>query len=273
MTKKKLRWAAVSCAMAALTCLTGCGTKTGSKADVEEEVEDSRAKELLQGVWMDSETEETAFWAKGDTIYYADSLSQPTAFAVVGDELVLRSTDSRYKIEKQTEHIFWFRNQAGDIVKMEKSNEPPTDELVRGTHQSILTYTEVVKLDSVVTFEGERYHWYIAINPTKYKVHTTGYSDDGVEVDKVYYDNIMHVSVFRGGTKFFSRDFRKQQYAGKVPAQFLEQSVLSNMEFAGVSKRGFAFIATICIPDGATCYKAENVISFDGQLTSTLVEY
>jgi hypothetical protein len=45
------------------------------------------------------------------------------------------------------------------------------------------------------------------------------------------------------------------------------------MEYAGVDARGFRFVATICIPDGATCYKAENLISFDGKLTIKLIEY
>ena len=94
-----------------------------------------------------------------------------------------------------------------------------------------------------------------------------------MEVDNVYYDNIMHVSLFRGAEKLFSRDFRKQDYVSKVPKQVLEQSVLSNMEFSGVDARGFRFVATICIPDGATCYKAENLISFDGRLTTSLIEY
>jgi len=58
-----------------------------------------------------------------------------------------------------------------------------------------------------------------------------------------------------------------------VPKEFLEKSVLSNMEYAGVDERGFHFVATICIPDGATCYKAENIISFNGRLTITLIEY
>lgn len=253
--------------------IVACGSKGSSDGHSLDDKEDREAKALLQGVWQDEETEEVSFWAKGDTIYYPDSTSQPTRFAVVGDQLVLLSTDARYHIEKQTGHLFWFKNQSGDVVRLVKSDEPLPQEMARGEHQRVMTYTEVVKMDSVVTYDNNHYHWYIAINPTKYKVHTTAYNDDGLEVDNVYYDNIMHVSLFRGAAKFFSRDFRKQDYAGKVPAQFLSQSVLSNMEYAGVDARGFRFVATICIPDGATCYKAENLISFDGRLTTSLIEY
>lgn len=258
---------------AAVLLCVACGSKGQTGGSTLAGAEDREAKALLQGVWLDEEDEEVSFWVKGDTLFYPDSTSQPTSFAVIGDELVLVSTDARYHIEKQTAHTFWFKNQSGDVIKLKKSDEPLSDELVRGEHQSVMTYTEVVKQDSVVVYNNNRYHWYIAINPTKYKVHTTAYNDDGLEVDNVYYDNIMHVSVFSGANKLFSRDFRKQDYAGKVPEQFLSQSVLSNMEYVGVDERGFRFVATICIPDGATCYRAENLISFSGKLTTTLVEF
>ena len=71
----------------------------------------------------------------------------------------------------------------------------------------------------------------------------------------------------------YYEDFKKQLYASKIPQQFLSQSVLSNMEFSEVDAKGFHFVSTICIPDGAACYKAENVVSFDGKLTMSLLEY
>lgn len=251
--------------------LVGCSHQQKG-SDEATQKESSEAKSMMQGVWIDSESEEVAFRVKGDSIFYADSTSMPAYFKIVGDSLLLGS-GVRYAIEKQTEHLFWFRNPNGDLVKYEKSDD--ADDAAAFVHEppKIMTYTHQVKSDSTVLFDGNRYHWYIAINPTKYKVHTTAYNNDGVEVDNVYYDNIMHVSLFKGANKFFSRDFRKQDYAQKVPEQFLTQSVLSNMEFSGVDEKGFRFVATICIPDGATCYKAENRISFDGKLTTTLIEY
>ena len=35
--------------------------------------ESREAKALLQGTWMDNETEDVLFRMKGDTVYYADS--------------------------------------------------------------------------------------------------------------------------------------------------------------------------------------------------------
>jgi len=190
----------------------------------------------------------------------------------MGDSLVLASGAS-YGIVKQLPHLFWFKNQNGDVLKFSKSDDPADEsEFVRDT-PPVLSYSHQVKIDSVIVYGGNRYHWYIAINPTKYKVTTRSYNDDGLEVENVYYDNIMHVSVFQGSRQLFSRDFRKQQYAGKVPAEFLEEAVLGNMEFSHADAAGLHFVATLCIPDGASCYLVESLVSYQGQMTMQLVEY
>lgn len=266
----------IICMFAGLALWTACSSKpeaSKSEKPQAEEKESKEAKTMLQGIWVDDETEEVSFRAIGDTIYYPDTISQPTYFKIVKDSLVLGAVGTKYPIVKQMEHVFWFENQNGDVLKLRKSDDPVHAFAFVHDKPKVLTYTEVVKRDSVVFYNGERYHWYIAINPTKYKVHTTSYSDDGVEVDNVYYDNIMHVSVFSGARKLFSTDFKKQLYASSIPQKFLGQSVLSNMEFSGVDAKGFHFVATICIPDGASCYKAENTVSFSGELTTTLLEY
>ncbi len=258
-----------------LALWTACSSKpeASQREEVPQEKESKEAKALLQGIWVDEETEEVSFRAVGDTIFYPDTVSQPTYFKIVKDSLVLAAVGASYPIVKQMEHVFWFKNQNGDVLKLRKSDDPIHVFAFVHDKPRVLTYTEVVKLDSVVYYNGERYHWYIAINPTKYKVHITSYSNDGVEVDNVYYDNIMHISVFSGANKLFSTDVKKQLYASQIPQHFLEQSVLSNMEFTGIDGKGFHFVATICIPDGASCYKAENVVSFSGELTTSLLEY
>ena len=251
-----------------------CSSKPESvKQEQEPEKENKQAKAMLQGIWVDEQTEEVSFRAIGDTIFYPDTTSQPTYFKIVGDSLVLGSVGAKYPIVNQSEHVFCFQNQNGDPVKLVKSDDPIHVFAFVHERPQVLTYTEVVKTDSVVNYDGNRYHWYLAINPTKYKVHATSYSDDGVEVDHVYYDNIMHISVFKGAQKLFSTDFKKQQYESSIPARFLSQAILSNMEFTRVDAKGFHFIATVCIPDGASCYKVENLISFDGKLSMMLVEY
>ena len=234
--------------------------------------ESKQAKALLQGIWIDAETEEVAFRAKGDTIYYPDSTSLPAYFKIVNDSLVLGK--SSYPIVKQAAHLFWFRNQAGDLVKLEKSDNP--NDALDFRHEqprALEMVSELQKTDSVVFYGGERYHWYIAINPTRYRVMKTSYTDDGVGVENVYFDNIIHISVYKGAQKLYSSDFKKQMYADEIPAEFLDQAILGNMQFDSVDERGFHFNATLCIPDGASCYLVSTDIGFNGQVSKKLLEY
>lgn len=234
--------------------------------------ENKAAKSMLQGFWVDEESGDVSFRINGDSIFYIDSTSMPAFFKIVGDSLVMGSGTS-YAIVKQTQNLFWFTNQNGDVVKLRKSNEFVDEtEFVHDTPK-IMTYKEQVKTDSIVLYNGQRYHWYIAINPTKYKVVKRSYNDDGMEVENVYYDNIMHISVFQGAHRLFSSDFRKQMYAKFVPESFLNEAVLGNMEYSHADKKGLHFNATLCIPDGASCYMVETLVDYMGQMSMQTVEY
>lgn len=249
--------------------MAGC---SGRQHEVQTVEEDREAKALMQGVWVDAETEDVSFRVVDDTIFYADSTSMPAYFKIMGDSLTLSSGTS-YAIEKQTEHLFWFRNQNGDLVKLIKSEEADVASAFTHDTPAVMTYTHQVKTDSVVSFGGERYHWYIAINPTRYKVTRHTFNEDGMEVENVYYDNIMHISVYRGGERIYSSDFRKQQYEKLVPVSFLNEAVLANMAFSKADADGLHFNATLCIPDGASCYLVETLVSYKGQMTMKLLEY
>ena len=249
--------------------LTGCGQQ---QRQPETLVESQQAKQLLQGVWMDEETEMVAFRMKGDSVYYADSTSMPAAFKVVGDTLYIGSSAS-YHIEKHTEHVLWFKNQNGEMVKFVKTDEPAIDSTFVPQKTQVLTLTEVLKRDTVVFLNGDRYHCYTAVNPTKYKVVRHTVNEDGLDVENVYYDNIIHLSIFKGAQQVFSRDFRKQRYQNLVRADFLEQAVLNDMNFLKADAEGFHFGASLCMPDDASCYMVDNIVSLRGAVTSKLLEY
>ena len=255
--------------LASMLLLAGC---SGQQEQATSE-ENREAKALMQGVWVDAETEDVSFRVAGDTIFYADSTSMPAYFKIVGDSLTLSSGTS-YAIEKQTEHVFVFRNQNGDLITLHKLDEAEADSLyVTDTKPTVMTYTHQVKTDSTVSYNGARYHWYIAINPTRFKVVRRTFNDDGMEVENVYYDNIMHISVYNGAQCLYSSDFRKQQYTKLVPTKFLEEAVLANMEYSKADAEGLHFNATLCIPDGASCYLVETIISYKGKMTMKLLEY
>ena len=237
----------------------------------EEQPEDTGAKAMMQGIWQEETTEEVVFRAEGDTIYYPDPDDLPAHFRIVGDSLELGSR--HYPIVKQTEHVLWFRNQNGDIMKLVKSEED--DDTLAFIHKpaEVLSPKEVIKIDSVVNYGGQRYHWYIAVNPTRYRVTKTSYNSEGVAVDNVYYDNIIHISLYQASKCLFSKDIKKSMYETKIPKSFLDQAILGNMQYSLTDAHGVHFDATLCIPDEASCYLVETIVGFDGKLSMELLEY
>lgn len=257
-------------AYAVIIVLTACGGKQSADTTPADVSEDKEAKAMLQGIWLEEESEDVSFRAKGDTIFYPDSTSQPAYFRIVDDSLELGTSKVRYAIVRQTAYTFWFKNQSGDEIHLVKSDDIDHEDEFTNSRPTIMVYTQVVKRDSVVFYNGERYHWYVAINPTKYKVSKRSYNDDGMEVENVYYDNIIHVSLYNGARQLFSRDFRKQMYEKQVPAQFLAQAVLCGMDYIKADADGFHFQSTLCIPDDANCCVVDNVITTGGQLNTKI---
>lgn len=256
-------------ALLLLISLAGCKQRQDS---IEQPSESREAKALLQGVWMDEETEAVAFQMKGDTVYYADSTSMPAYFKVVGDTLCIGST-VRYHIEKHTDHVLWFTNQSGEVAKFTKSDDQTVDTVFSQTKPQILTLAEVLKRDTVVYYDGRRYHLYVAINPTKYKVAKQTVNDDGLNVENVYFDNIIHLSIFQGATQIFSRDLRKQTYEKSVPKGYLQQAILNDMQYSHTDAQGFHFNASLCVPDEASCYLIDQIVTFRGEVSTKLLEY
>ena len=251
---------------AALLLAVVAGCRGGSPADRDE---DRQAKELLHGVWCDSESATLVFKMEGDSVYYPDSTSMPAYFKVVGDTLYIGSA-AHYAIERHTEHLLWFRDVDGELVKLVKSDDVAVDSVFERSVPKILTLAEVLKRDTVVYHDGQRYHLYVAINPTKYKVVHQTINDDGMAVENVYYDNIIHLSIFHGDRQLFSRDFRKQQYGEHVPAPFLQQAVLNDMTVDGADSEGLHVSVSLCVPYDASCYLIDHTVGYDGQLTTRL---
>lgn len=256
---------AVVAAVALSVIGVSCGGKQTSQA--EEPQEDRNAKQQLQGIWVNDEDEDIAFKAKGDTIFYPDSTSQPVYFQVFGDTLVLHgANDVKYPIVKLTHHLFIFRNQNGDEVKLKLSENPDDASLFMVERPEALNQNQLIKRDTIVTQGSEKYHCYVQINPTTYKVIKASYNDEGVEVDNVYYDNIINLHIYHGAQKLFSRDFRKQAFEGKVPKEFLRQSILSDLKLSGVDATGIHYVASLVIPDSMSSFEVEVAISYDGRM-------
>ena len=145
--------------------------------------EDRTAKQTLQGIWVDDYGQDVAFKVKGDTIFYPDSTSQPVYFQVFKDTLVLHgANDVKYAIVKLTPHLFIFRNQNGDQIRLTLSDNPDDAWLFSNKRPQPLNQNQLIKRDTIIANGSDRYHCYVHVNPTSYKVLKTSYNDDGVEV-------------------------------------------------------------------------------------------
>ena len=120
---------------------------TGNKNSYfsEEEKEDSNAKEMLQGIWLNDETESPLMRVEGDTIFYADSQSAPIAFKIIRDTLYTYGNDTTYyKIDKQAEHIFWFHSIT-DILKCSEKDIMKVELLLCSVNQTIMENKTVLR--------------------------------------------------------------------------------------------------------------------------------
>ena len=68
--------------------LVACGNSQEPKAGEE----DLRAKSLLQGIWIEDETELPLMRIEGDTIYYTDPQNIPVSFKIIRDTMYVTAT-------------------------------------------------------------------------------------------------------------------------------------------------------------------------------------
>lgn len=231
--------------------------------------EDLTAKNMLQGIWLDDETEMPLMRFDGDTIYYADPQNAPVAFKVMQDTLYVYGNETvAYKIDKQSEYGFWFHSIADEIIKLHKSeNSDDSFAFVNREVEVIPTTPEVIKKDSVAMYKGTRYRGYVYVNPSKMKVTKTSYSENGYSVDNVYYDNVVHICVYEGKKMLYGQDITKQMFANVFSEDFLNQNILADMNFIGVDSKGYHYQAILGIPESSVFNLVNLTINFDNQLS------
>jgi len=264
-----------NCVMLLLFLLSLASCSGNKKENSDNVTEDLKAKKMLQGIWLDDESDEILFKIQGDTIYYPDAENAPVYFKIKKDTFYTYGKEvSRYKIDKQADHVFWFHSLSDNVVKLHKSEDDSDSLLMMGhrTTEVIPTYSEVTKRDSVVMYNGKRYRAYVYVNPSKKKVIKTSYSDEGISVDNVYYDNVMHICVYEGRKMIYGHDITKDTFLGVIPNEFLKNAILSDMEFYGVGKIGFRYQATVCIPESSVCNLVNLIIGFDGKLSIKIAQ-
>lgn len=245
--------------------LASCSNKPGGEASAKE---DLTAKQLLQGIWVDDETEMPLMRIEGDTVYYANTQSAPVSFKVVHDTIYLYSNEPvAYKIDRQTEYSFWFHSLADEIIKLHKSDNVEDSLVFTNQEVEVISTTpEIIKKDSVVIYKGTRYRGYVYINPSKMKVFKTSYAENGISVDNVYYDNVIHICVYEGKKMLYGQDVTKKMFSDLFPAEVLDQTILADMDFMGVDSEGYHYQATLGIPESSVYNLVNMVIGFNNKM-------
>ena len=253
-----------------ISLMSSCSGQPQKKEEMEKE--DLIAKEWLQGTWIDDMTETPLFTAKGDTIYYIDEPAAPVAFKIIEDTLKTYGRKvSNYHIKKQGKSFIWIQSFMGDILQLSKA-ENSQDSLWIPRQTPKEKTDNVISKDNVVHYNNQRFRGYVYINPTNIKVHQLEITEEGLEIENIYYDNIIHICVYEGKNKLFGRDMKKQDFESLIPAEYYQRAILSDMEFGGVNAKGYQYQATLCIPNSASCYLINISITKDGDITYELVQ-
>ena len=90
-------------------------------------------------------------------------------------------------------------------------------------------------------YKGTRYRGYVYVNPSTMKVVRSSYSEGGISVDNVYYDNVIHICVYEGRRMLYGKDITKKAFAGIFPEDILSQMILADMNFMGVDNKGYQY--------------------------------
>lgn len=251
---------------AGIGVLSACASSEKGRDAAQQAENNVEAVQKLQGIWIDEASEVPVLKVKGDSIYFSNQVNVPLYFRVMGDTLVTYGAEAaKYPIGQLEEHTFSFYTAMGDLMSLRKLEN---DSLSFGTVvQEAAPVQEVLKKDSVIEFQGVRYRGYVYINPTQKKVVRPMMTEEGIFVDNVYYDNVIHICVYQGTNRLFGKDIKKEMLAGVVPDDFLHTAILSDMDFIGVSAEGYRYAATVCAPDAPSCYYIEVDVSKGGDLS------
>ncbi len=231
--------------------------------------EDKVAKQLLQGVWVDDASDMPFFLVAGDSLLYAGQDATPMAFKIIRDSIYLLGIDTiSYKIERQGENTFWIRTDTDDIVKLYRSEDAVNEYAFRSNQKTdeVNVVQKKMQKDSIIVYDGVRYRGYVFINPSKYKVIRTSLDDNGMAIERVYYDNIIHICVYEGAHELYGRDIDKKLFANYMDAEVLPVTILSDMDFIEVDAEGYHYRAILTIPESSVTYNMSLTISPQGQL-------
>lgn len=250
--------------------LAGCRRHSGSEYALEHE--DKDAKEMMQGIWVNDDEGNLSFLVRGDSIFFPDTTSVPMKFWIYKDSIYVKGNDiNRYKILTQAPHILKFSNQAGDEVRLVRSDEEAA--LTKYFFQPrpyAMNIFRTINRDTIGEGGGKKYACSIRIEPTSERVVKSSINDDGIEVDNIYLDNVAKVSIATDGKQIYAHSFRKAEFSKYVPQEFMAHSILCDVQYNNADTSAVYLDAIIGYPDASTSYVVGLKISKNGKLTTNL---
>lgn len=247
--------------------LVACKDRTSDEAMRQE---DLKAKKMLQGIWFFDDGE-TAFMAKGDSIFFPDTTSLPVKFWIAHDSLYLKGNHvCHYQVTAQADHLFKIANPSGDEVKFVKGgNNVARADFMQARPYALNTF-RTFDSDTVVSNDMGFFDTRIHVETTSDQVIRSTYNDQGIEVDNMYLDNVARITTLNHDKLVYSHDFRKAEFSQLVPAEFLEKCILRGITFSHAAGDALYYDVSIGIPDASTTYVIELRINSKGKVTKKL---
>ncbi|MBP3744850.1 MAG: DUF4738 domain-containing protein [Prevotella sp.] len=255
-------------AVGVMAVLAACNNNHGNNTLANQ---DKEAKEMMQGYWRNDDAGNFAMLVKGDSIIFPDTSSMPLLFWIYQDSLYTQGSHLQsYKIKKQAAHLFKFVNQLGEEVKLVKTDNTLARKIFAQEHPYAMNIFRTSDIDTTFNYGNQHYTCKIHVETTSDRVIKSTLTDDGIEVDNMYLDNVAQLKVWKNGQNLYAHDFRKKEFEQIVPKELMSASILRGIDFAYADSSGVFFDATIGIPDAATAYIVELRIANNGKLTKKL---
>lgn len=233
--------------------------------------EDDEAKRILQGVWIQEDGENPSFMAEGDSIFYPDTASMSARFWVSNDSLYIKGSNvNRYKILTLSDQSFIFQNQNKEEIRLVRDSSKRFMREFRQTRPYALNAFRIHDTDTVSNGRDTRFECRIRLEPTSGRVMKSSYNDDGIEVDNLYLDNVARLQVALNGERVYVHDFLKQEFAAYIPEEFMEKSILRELQYSHADDNAVYLDAVVGIPDADACYVIGLEINREGKLTKKL---
>ena len=251
-----------------MAVLAGCNNNHGNNTLANQ---DKEAKEMMQGYWRNDDAGNFAMLVKGDSIIFPDTSSMPLLFWIYQDSLYTQGSHLQsYKIKKQAAHLFKFVNQLGEEVKLVKTDNTLARKIFAQEHPYAMNIFRTSDIDTTFNYGNQHYTCKIHVETTSDRVIKSTLTDDGIEVDNMYLDNVAKVNVSIGGKHIYSHDFHKSEFNRFVPTEFMQHSILRDVQYNKADTGAVYLDAIIGFPDASTSYVVELEISKNGKLTTRL---